>query len=655
MATLALIKLILSNLKRLFWVWFLLFWLCYIPSAFAVERIPLTLPLLQERILAPILSDGVATIDLRNLYIDLSENNSEFQEQFYQLLQNQITRSKKPLSLDFSESQIKGDFLGQRLGLSTVLSKAALPGLLTLSEQELLQQDESFAQNDNEQLTTVIIFRGALKFQKTKFIGKVDFSKTFFLKPVEANHTFFSSESIWSEARFGRVADFSNSIFAKEANFNQSHFLNIAKFRQVQFRGVSKWMNSRFDTSGHFTQSDFSQLADFSNSRWINEANFNQVIWRDRSIFSKSYFPLGISLKNSTFEKSVVFRSSYFNDRIDFQDVKLLDQVDFSNAEFNKQATINVSGLAFDSNNAKILGDAGIIGQVIYLPTLEGNNAVLKNLVRNFRSLELISDANQIEYKRELLRIKFLEEKALLKSFVQIFNFTWFKHFIYWIFLNILLLLSNYGTNSNLVFSVGIMIISYFGFLFWLLDRWRRKYPTPILPSRYDIICMVSSYIGLTLIGLSVIFQTSIHPWLSLGCLSFILFPIPLTLIFLVYQNGRYHDLMNTSYLVQDGTLRQLRILIGRLPIIPDYLPFRERYLPILWERRWNWLNYYDFSLNNLLKTGFNDIRLRDEQLPSLITSLVWYQWTLGILYISLLLWTLSRTIPGLNLLIYLK
>jgi hypothetical protein len=32
--------------------------------------------------------------------------------------------------------------------------------------------------------------------------------------------------------------------------------------------------------------------------------------------------------------------------------------------------------------------------------------------------------------------------------------------------------------------------------------------------------------------------------------------------------------------------------------------------MPILWNRRWNWLNYYDFSLNNLLKIGFNDISL---------------------------------------------
>ncbi len=72
-------------------------------------------------------------------------------------------------------------------------------------------------------------------------------------------------------------------------------------------------------------------------------------------------------------------------------------------------------------------------------------------------------------------------------------------------------------------------------------------------------------------------------------------------------------------------------------------------------DHRWNWLNYYDFSLNNLVKLGFNDIRLRDKHLPSIMSALVWYQWSLGLIYITLVLWALFRTILGLNLLIYLK
>jgi hypothetical protein len=77
--------------------------------------------------------------------------------------------------------------------------------------------------------------------------------------------------------------------------------------------------------------------------------------------------------------------------------------------------------------------------------------------------------------------------------------------------------------------------------------------------------------------------------------------------------------------------------------------------MPLPWGVAWNWLNYFDFSFNNFLRFGFNDTRLRDQHVPTLLNILVWYQWSLGTLYIALLLWTLSRTIPSLNLLIYFR
>jgi hypothetical protein len=188
-----------------------------------------------------------------------------------------------------------------------------------------------------------------------------------------------------------------------------------------------------------------------------------------------------------------------------------------------------------------------------------------------------------------------------------------------------------------------------------LIDRLRRLRPKPIVPTLYETIAVLTSFSVLSLGGLVTIFQTSDRPWLTLACLAVVIVPVPLLLLGRLYQQGRYHNLMDISYFVEEGSLRQLRLLIGRMPIMPRFPLFQERYVPLLWDRRWNWLNYYDFSFNNLLRFGFNDIRLRDRDMPGLITALVWYQWSLGILFIALLLWTLSRTIPGLNLLIYFK
>ncbi len=634
---------------------FLFFSVHSLPSLAVMDRLPLTVTLLQERLSAPVLKEGMTTIDLANLVIDIRDENKELQEQFYQQIQGQINRAKQPLGLDFSNSLIQGNFIASRLGLPTPLTKVALATLLSPTEEQLLQQDENFLFDSDEPVFNVTVFRGPVKLQGTVFMGEVDFSKTFFLQIVEAMAAKFSRESNWVESRFARVAKFTKATFMGDVNFSQSQFLNKAIFRTAHFKSITNFHRSHFTAEAYFDQTKYDKTADFTRTFWEKEANFSQSQWRDRPLFSKSRFLSLLTFRNATFEKSGAFRSSYFNGVVSFQDVKLLDQVDFSNSTFTKNSYLSVSGLAFDSDKAKILGDRGVIGQAIYLPTLTGNETVLRNLVRNFRSLEQIADANQIEYKTEKLRFQQLKQKLNNISVIRLINLTWVADFLHTSFLALLLLLSQDGTNFSLVFGTGIIIFAYFGCLFWLIDRVRRLTPKPVIPSRYEIFCMVTSYIILTLSGVFNILQSASRPLLTLTAIALILVPLPLILIIELYRRGRYHDLMDSSYFLQDGSMRQLRLLITRLPVVPEFPLFRDRYTPIPWQKRWNWLNYYDLSLNNLLKLGFNDWRVRDQELPAIISFLVWYQWGIGIFYITLLIWTLSRTIPGLNLLIYLK
>ncbi|MFN6298113.1 MAG: pentapeptide repeat-containing protein [Microcystis sp.] len=633
----------------------LFFCLHSLPSLAVVDRVPLTVTLLQERLSAPVLKEGMTTIDLANLVIDIRDENKELQEQFYQQIQGQINRAKQPLGLDFSNSLIQGNFIASRLGLPTPLTKVALATLLSPTEEQLLQQDENFLFDSDEPVFNVTLFRGPVKLQGTVFMGEVDFSKTFFLQIVEAMAAKFSRESNWVESRFARVAKFTKANFMGDVNFSQSQFLNKAIFRSAHFKSITNFHRSHFTAEAYFDQTKYDKLADFTRTFWEKEANFSQSQWRDRPLFSKSRFLSLLTFRNATFEKSGAFRSSYFNGVVSFQDVKLLDQVDFSNSTFTKNSYLSVSGLAFDSDKAKILGDRGVIGQAIYLPNLAGNETVLRNLVRNFRSLEQIADANQIEYKTEKLRLQQLKQKLNNISVIRLINLTWVADFLHTSFLTLLLLLSQDGTNFSLVFGTGIIIFAYFGCLFWLIDRVRRLTPKPVIPNGYEIFCMVTSYIILTLSGVFNILQSASRPLLTLTAIALILVPLPLILIIELYRRGRYHDLMDSSYFLQDGSMRQLRLLITRLPVVPEFPLFRDRYTPISWQKRWNWLNYYDLSLNNLLKLGFNDWRVRDRELPAIISFLVWYQWGIGIFYITLLIWTLSRTIPGLNLLIYLK
>ncbi|BAZ54051.1 hypothetical protein NIES4103_67360 [Nostoc sp. NIES-4103] len=558
----------------------------------------------------------------------------------------------------------------------------------------------------------ITVFRGSLTLVETRFHGKVEFPNTLFLQSVDAQGAIFVQPTNWTDTRFSRSLSFNHAIFQQLSNFQGSIFLNKANFKQAQFQEAADFRSSIFVNTGNFNEASFKELAKFNYVQWQGNTDFSYVRFANQVQFTKASFNQSLLLMETTFEQAVSFREVQFHQSVNLQGASILNQADFSDAWFAREADLKVGGLTFNSNKARILGNPGEIGRMFWVSTLQGNQNVLRNLGQNFRQQQQVADANQLEYIKQKLRLRELSHHLVatninsanlarlmdlgfsatqakeiaksrkikffrsssellsladidLKTYMQLRDRlvvaaplsigSWLLQAWICLALSVLLLLSGYGTNFWLVFGVGGVAIAYFGLLFWLVDRYRRLLPVAIIPTFYETISILVSFGVLELLSLLAIFRNAEQPWLTLGCLLIIIVPIPVALLIRLYQQGRYHDLMDTSYFTEDGTFRQLRLLIGRLPVIPRNATFRERYMPLLCDRRWNWLNYYDFSLNNLVKLGFNDIRLRDEHLPGIIATLAWYQWGLGLLYITLVLWTLSRTIPGLNLLIYLK
>jgi len=683
-----------------------------------LQQSTLTIELLQARLQAPILVEGVRTVDLRRFVIDL-RSDSTFRNQFYQELQAQLQRPGGSPGLDLSYSLILGDFEGNRLGLRAPLYGQAFSLVFTPAEQQQLRRDRRRISRLRQLSRSLLsddlvsrelqlrIFRGPLKLVQTRFSGRVNFSSTFFLAPVFSQGATFLQATDWSESRFSQPASYASATFAQAAEFRSSIFFAKATFNQAQFAQAANFQKSEFQSTANFNRSQFQQ-ANFSRVQWQGNADFAQVRTAEQALFIGSKFNQAFFLTDATFEKPVSFRDAEFSSPVNLRGATILDQIDFSDARFSPAAYLNIPGLQFEPK-ARILGNPGRISRVLSVPTLQGNENLLRNLVRSFRDLEQISDANQIEYTtqklrqqelrrqlfntninraspRRLVEVGFTPAQAeaitrdrtqpfrnlpelLTRESVDLATYIklrerviageplsvgdWLLSGCSWLGLNLLLLLSRYGTSFWLTFGVGLLAIALFGLLFWFVDRWRRLRPYAVVPNLSETFWVLTSFSLLSLGGLTAIFRTTDTPWLTLAFLAGLTLPLPVGILGLVYQRGRYHDLMEVSYFVEDGSLRQLRLLIGRLPVIPRFPFFRERYEPILWHRRWSWLNYYDLSLNNLLRLGFNDIRLRDQHLPGLVSSLVWYQWGLGVLYIILLLWTLSRTIPGLNLFIY--
>lgn len=698
----------------------LLIGLCPQPAwaATVPERSPLTLELLQSRLKSPIQNDGVRTIDLSRMVIDLRPE--EFRDQFYRLLQGQIQRSNAPLGLDLSYSLVQGEFKVSSLGLRTPLYGQALP-IFSEAQQAQLARDRlrlsQLSQLSRSLLVTqpaalqITVLRAPLTLIQTRFEGFVNFTNTFFLGRVEAQGTVFSQGSDWTEARFSQTASFSSAIFQQDTKFRSVIFFDRAKFNQAQFQGSTNFQSSEFYANASFHQATFQQAANLTRIQCRDKADFAQTRWQMAVLFDRSKFAQAVFLTEAVFEKQVSFRQVQFNQPVNLRGASILNQADFSDAGFASTAYLNFSNLQFDPKQATILGNPGQIGSVISVPSLQGNEALLRRLVQNFRQLQQVSDANRIEYTIEKLRLQRLQQRILgtdlntaTRSQLQQVGFSvaqaeaiaqartqqffrstndimrvegidlaayvkvrdrivtreplsggWLLDAAHWLGLNLLLLLTHYGTNFWLVFGTGLVAIAHFGIVFWGVDRFRRLYPKPVVPTAIETLWAAGGFSLISLVGLIAIFRSGEHPGFTLACLELVITPIPIVLTGLIYGRGRFHDLMTVSYFVEDASLRQLRFMIGRLPNIPAYPQFRERYSAIVWDRRWSWLNYFDFSLNNLFRLGFNDIRLRDQHIPGLITALVWYQWTIGLLYFALLLWTLSRTIPGLNLLIYFK
>jgi len=687
------------------------------------DRVPLTVETLQQRLKTPLQLEGQAVLDLRRTRIDLRPDNAEFRTQFYALLRDRLTGSSTPLGIDLSYAQILGDFSMGELGGRSPLY-ADDPNLVyTENEQTQLKRDRRRiaqlsqlsqslllqAQPPNLQIT---VLRGILRLTQTRFEGNTSFANTFFLSGLEASGASFGQLSDWSEARFSQATSFAGALFRAKARFRNVIFFDRANFNQAQFQDDVTFQSGEFQATANFSKAQFLKAANLSRSQWDGNADFAQTEWQGLTEFDRSQFAKALFLAESTIAQPITFREVRFGQPVNLRGAALLSQVDFGDADFAPGAYLNVSALQFNPDEATILGNRGQIGTVISVPTLQGNETLLRNLVRNFRALEQIPDANHINYLTQKLHLRQLQrdltgtnlntatETALqrvgfsatqagaiataraqqrlrntadvlrldgidLATYVKVRDrivatdaqggISWLSTASRWLLLSGLLLLTGFGTNGWLIFGVGLVAIALYALLFWVIDRVRRFHPQPILPPWDEALWIGIGNSVLALAGLSAIFRNAEYPWLTLLCLGMVTVPLPLLLTLRLYQKGRYHDQLTVSYFVEDGSLRQLRLLINRLPVIPKFPFFRDRYTPIPWDRRWNWLNYIDLSLNNLLRFGFNDIRLRDENLPGIISSLIWYQWSLGLLYIGLLLWTLSRTIPGVNLLIYFK
>ena len=527
-------------------------------NAQAEVRNYLTIEILESKTHNLTQQEGRDTIDLSNLIIDLANTDSEFSQSFYQEIDNAVSRAGSPIGLNFNNSIVQGDFKLKQLGIASAVGEGALSTLFTPLEQEKINRYYPIETDIALHAPRVNIFRGSLYFDRTVFTGKIDGSDSLYLQSITANASTFQENSNFSQATFAKKIDFSSATFHQNANFIKSHFFSTAKFNSAEFQKIIDFNNAQFETLAEFKQTLFLELADFTRSVFIDTVDLSQSIFRDRLIFAKSKFLNSLLLVNTSFEKTVTLRDIYLNSLIDLQDAHLLNRLDFSNAFFTPQASINVSGLAFDATESKILGQPGIIGKYLQINRLQGNETVFRNLIRNFRSLEQITDANNLEYEQKQLQEREISDRLTKTSWRKVLTWGWINLVPQWLILNLLLLLGNYGTSISLIFSIGIITITFFSFLFWLIDRYRPHISQPIIPRGGEAIVMSISYMTFNILSIINIFIATEEFWLTMSAIAIFLLPIPIIITSLIYQRGRYHKLLDRSYFVENAEFQRI-------------------------------------------------------------------------------------------------
>lgn len=226
-------------------------------AATPTDKNYLTLEILQEKLNNPIQQDGRDVIELNNYIIDLTQQDSEFEEQFYREIYRKISRSNNHISLDLSNSIIQGDFDFSRLGIATPLVEGALSSLLSPAEREQIKSYLLPLERPREQNPKIKVFRGNLKLDRAVFTAKANFSDLVFLQELAAVETNFQQEVNFTSSIFGRAVNFSNVTFDSDLQFDSTHFFARANFKSIKFQGMTNFSGSYFEREVNFSNAAF--------------------------------------------------------------------------------------------------------------------------------------------------------------------------------------------------------------------------------------------------------------------------------------------------------------------------------------------------------------------------------------------------------------
>src|SRR5262249_25945746 len=114
----------------------------------------------------------------------------------------------------------------------------------------------------------LLVVKGPVSFNQTRFEQLVDLSRSVFFQPVTLSGARFLRESYFVQGRFMRGLYAEKTTFGPHARFHRSVFQGPVTFQQSRFNGLAEFLEVVFEQDANLSHSYFTLGTGFSGSRF---------------------------------------------------------------------------------------------------------------------------------------------------------------------------------------------------------------------------------------------------------------------------------------------------------------------------------------------------------------------------------------------------
>jgi uncharacterized protein YjbI with pentapeptide repeats len=223
-----------------------------------------------------------------------------------------------------------------------------IPGSISIVESEIRGDVIAFS----NELAVKVAFDGQVNFEVTHFLGLASFTHAQFSEFADFYLAEFWGDADFSGAEFSGEADFDSAKFVGDADFSDAEFSGYADFEEAKFFGKAVFEKAEFSEGAEFNLAEFYRNVFFASAKFSGDlyffatrffsernepkkhASFAWAEFFGEAIFYQTLFQGDAHFEGAQFEKSAYFAGARFDGQTDFAEVDFKGIAFFPEAQF---------------------------------------------------------------------------------------------------------------------------------------------------------------------------------------------------------------------------------------------------------------------------------------------------------------------------------